>query len=819
MKWTIFFVVFLVAVNRGNGQKQLFLKTSDENYQLNIASAEVNKIFIPARFNETELKSGVKKSEINVTFINFPQEAKTAFLYAAGIWESIISSNIPINILATWEEMDDNIVSKSRPSLNFRTFEGAPVQDVYYPVSLVEKLTGQEMNKGEPDIFCSFNKNMPWYFKTDGYTPEFKYDFVSAVLHEITHGIGFYGFLKDNNGEGFFNNAANLPSIYDYFIFNEYNQQISDKNIFNSPSKELHVQLTSEKLKLYQPRTFSQNQDILDWIYAPKAWKDGVSIYHFRENSEIVQLMSAETKKGEAIHYPDEFTLKVLYEIGWKSVSFDFNEIKDFEVPVASLPVEIGIVTDIEIDSSQLFLIYTKDNFISYYAVKLNYNAETSKFVGNLPLNFYQGNIKYYFSCQTIENRIYKFPASAPDKFLSFRVGPDYYPPEIFHNPSKMLNAKNNKLVLKAQANDNIGIKNVTVEYKIDGIMQVPVEMKNDSSNFFSINLQLPANINKNTKFEYRLIAKDISQLQNKSAKPQIGFIPVEIFETLSPVYNYYNNFNTSTSDFSLSDFTVSKPVLFDNGNLHTVIPYQNSEIEKEYNNHIALLKHPVILRANGKLEFDEIVLVEPGESGTDFTNRYFWDYVIIEGSKDFGNLWYPLTDGYDSQKNEIWETEFKSALINNTSLAAGTSKIFTRNSVNLTNNRFFSAGDTILIRFRLAADNSVNGWGWAIDNIEIQQSVTGIKELVAANSLKIYPNPVNDILHIDLSVDAFSGYDKTEIIITDILGKKVLQFIPEKEVFSSTLNIDLGSLNKGLYFINISTGQNESVSGKIIKN
>ena len=32
-----------------------------------------------------------------------------------------------------------------------------------------------------------------------------------------------------------------------------------------------------------------------------------------------------------------------------------------------------------------------------------------------------------------------------------------------------------------------------------------------------------------------------------------------------------------------------------------------------------------------------------------------------------------------------------------------------------------FTAGDTILIRFRLFSDNKTNGWGWATDNIYIQ--------------------------------------------------------------------------------------------------
>ncbi|MCK7534680.1 MAG: hypothetical protein MZV63_28610 [Marinilabiliales bacterium] len=42
---------------------------------------------------------------------------------------------------------------------------------------------------------ATFNKEVKWYFGTDGNTPELLYDFVTVVLHEIGHGLGFTGFF------------------------------------------------------------------------------------------------------------------------------------------------------------------------------------------------------------------------------------------------------------------------------------------------------------------------------------------------------------------------------------------------------------------------------------------------------------------------------------------------------------------------------------------------------------------------------------------------------------------------------------------------
>ena len=49
-------------------------------------------------------------------------------------------------------------------------------------------------------------------------------------------------------------------------------------------------------------------------------------------------------------------------------------------------------------------------------------------------------------------------------------------------------------------------------------------------------------------------------------------------------------------------------------------------------------------------ISYNELVLVEPGETGSLFGSSGFYDYVILEASKDFGKTWFNLIDGYDSR-------------------------------------------------------------------------------------------------------------------------------------------------------------------------
>jgi hypothetical protein len=263
-----------------------------------------------------------------VTYNNVTEEAKAAIEYAVALWEANISTNIQVNIHVSMETLPSGVLGQGKPSVFLRNFRSAPLAGVYYPVALAEKFTGKEMNQsGEADIVCTFNSSMPWYYGTDGNTPVSQYDFVSAVLHEIGHGLGISGFFKNENGISKFNNSANAPSAYDYYIFNTQEQRIADNSVIPCPSTELTTQLTSNSLLVYG-KDLSQNEKSAE-VFAPAAWTNGVSVYHLQKE-ESAGMKEAETMypyafKGEAKHRISSNTLMVLAEIGWGYKSGNVN--------------------------------------------------------------------------------------------------------------------------------------------------------------------------------------------------------------------------------------------------------------------------------------------------------------------------------------------------------------------------------------------------------------------------------------------------------------------------------------------------------------
>lgn len=165
---------------------------------------------------------------------------------------------------------------------------------------------------------------------------------------------------------------------------------------------------------------------------------------------------------------------------------------------------------------------------------------------------------------------------------------------------------------------------------------------------------------------------------------------------------------SNAPDDFILDGFTVTQPDGFNSRGLHSPHPYA---LNREYT---AQLRWPIEVRSAAcELSYDDVVLVEPGTGSGQFGDAQFWDFVIVEGSKD-GATWLPLADGYDSRSNAAWLSTYQSG-------NAGRDSLSVRHTLDLLET--FSPGDQVFIRFRLYSDAGVVGWGWSIDNLSIQSS------------------------------------------------------------------------------------------------
>lgn len=809
---------FLTAQNKWRKQKIEIPPT------ICFASDKLEKSYVPPP-KEFLLKSGdEKKSEIIVEYSLFPDEAKVAFEYAVSIWESIIESDIPIHIQANWRSQDKNVLGSAGPAGYYSNFENAPRKNRFYPVAIAEKITNTEINSTSlPDIDATFNKDVKWYFGTDSETPDELYNFVTVVLHEIGHGLGFTGFFYISGNKGSYANE-NLgdASAFDIMVMNSSGQFLTDTNTFALLSQKLNDELISGSLYADSPVAISDNTGYQPRLYVPSTWSDGSSIYHLNdatypyttENS----LMTHAIGKGETVHDPGPVTRGILADIGWKHMVLDLDKPKDIE-EIKPIVFNLNVKSDFELDTASLFVYYSynllKGRIDSLpfilsesgydYTAKLNPSVET-------------GNVYYYISASDKKNRKFFLPTEAPNEYDTITIGPDTEAPVINHTPVPYVILPGEAITLSAQADDNLGVDTVFIEYSVNGIPQNPFGLNYINGNFYSGNFNLNLeSLKDGDEIAYKIVAIDSSQAKNLTRLPRDSVYTFKIERIFDPIGSYFNDFNYITPDFIIADFDVYRETGFENGSLNSPHPYSSPNKDNTTLDFSTMLKYPIILNENSTMSFDEIVLVEPGEVLSVYGDEDFWDYVIVEGSKDKGKTWLPVSDGYDSGLNSTWKTNYNNNVEGQVSNTVGIPDWYVNHEINILENGNFKAGDTLLFRFRLFSDPYAHGWGWAIDNLRIQQPVSAPVTVLSPGNIRVYPNPFNN--KITVSIQAKNMVDKVSYDVFNLYGQKITGSAIQNVYGEIKQEIDLSAFSSGMYFLSVKENGHKIYSKKIVKN
>ncbi|MBI5009510.1 MAG: T9SS type A sorting domain-containing protein [Bacteroidia bacterium] len=285
----------------------------------------------------------------------------------------------------------------------------------------------------------------------------------------------------------------------------------------------------------------------------------------------------------------------------------------------------------------------------------------------------------------------------------------------------------------------------------------------------------------------------------NVSVSPDSGFYSISI-EGFGPVVSSYTtDFSNSAADFFLSGFEIARPIGFLKSGLHSSHPYESPEDNDKSLDFIAMLRNPVKLDKSGLLiEYNDIALVEPGEEGAVFGSEDFYDYVVLEGSKDFGKSWFSLWDGYDARYNSTWLKTYNSSIVDQNSTAVGKESMFVHHTDYLVQSEKFKTGDTLLIRFRLFSDPFANGWGWAIQDLKINPLIDGI-EKTETESIRLYPNPGRGQIKLSDAGGTLSSGESLRFEVFNSSGVPVLKGITSG---STETIINITGSPSGLYII-----------------
>lgn len=185
------------------------------------------------------------------------------------------------------------------------------------------------------------------------------------------------------------------------------------------------------------------------------------------------------------------------------------------------------------------------------------------------------------------------------------------------------------------------------------------------------------------------------------------------------------------------------------------------------------------------------------------------WDYLYVEYSTNGGRDWNVLGSASDPN---WYNSDRTFASSGNTdcfscigSQWTGTNTAMQQYSYDLS---AFNAESSIVFRFVLVTDQSVNREGAIIDNLTVT-SVLSVEDVNNSNAFTLYPNPSKG----SFKIQAARNLGDVSVTIFDINGRNLYT----REVnLSGTVDFNLNNLQSGLYIVKVA-GEDFVKSTKII--
>lgn len=787
-------LIFLHFEQVATGQKEFINNSSVTG--ITYAGKNVKMLYIPppAGFLAKGAKGG---GNITVYFSNFPADARAAFEYAVTILESMLPAGTDMTVIATWEKISTENVLGTSVITGFAAGWGIDALDplAYYPVSLAEKISGEKFNDDlQGDFQLKINSSIEWYTGTDGRTPSTKYDMVTVVLHELCHGLGFFDSMSVSSPVGYYG-LGGLPVVFDNFVENLAGQRLTDTLVFESSTTEFYDQLVSGQLYFNGPLVRQYTKGSRARLYAPSTWDSGSSVSHLDEDTNPDNpLMTPFIDLGEAIHNPGRFTMMMLGDMGWINTRIIHNPSGDTEEALTEISLSIEVKSDTTYNQDRVGVVYSFDDFESDDTLFLTPSGSANLFRTTLDILSYNTDLQYYFFVEDAFMRIYKSPSLNEIRYSSY-IGTDTIDPVMYHSPVKYCLQTTDTVTFSALAFDNTGIDSVYMEYRINNGPLRYAGFKPGNDDSFDAWLRMKElSVRGGDTIHYRIFAIDSAKIANTAILPETSYYAFPVEEIFEAADRYSTDFSDAGQDFFNLGFRIFQPTGFNRPGLHTRHPYQSPEVDDGIIEYTALHRYPLIFDESGLLiSFNEVVLVEPGETGSVYGSSDYYDYVVVEASGDFGKTWSSLADGYDSRYSKSWEEAYNSYLSGNNSTYSGTESMLKKHTIYYRPSAKIAAGDTLLIRFRLFSDPYAYGWGWAIQDLSINALINSVQSEEAEQFIA-YPNPGSGYIRI-------KGLQPGKPLRYSVYNSSGMGLVKDRISDGSGV-IDISSYPSGLYII-----------------
>ncbi len=208
----------------------------------------------------------------------------------------ITRNPIDVHLYYTDNEPRDNI---ARSAIT-HVYSHPQDPQILIPIALQAQLSDHVPPAG-PYLVVSVNADGPYplYFGVDGKPPDGSIDYITLLLHELMHGLGFATGFSDAQ----YYDLISETFIYDYFVW-------KDSGVFPHAT---HYPLYNSTILTSGP-LFFHGVDGAFLLYTPSAFRAGSSVLHAASSAS---LMFYKSIPGKAMHCLTEDCVNFLKTVGY----------------------------------------------------------------------------------------------------------------------------------------------------------------------------------------------------------------------------------------------------------------------------------------------------------------------------------------------------------------------------------------------------------------------------------------------------------------------------------------------------------------------
>lgn len=249
---------------------------------------------------------------------NLNAEQTTATEHALTLWGSQLAGTIPVDINITSVDMGPGYLGAAWPQQHFLD----PATNTYYHSPLWNQLVGYDATNLR-DIRLEMNSHSTtFYYGTDGNGPHSRWDWVTIMLHEVCHGLGFAPLCREDgryvyshaNGNAYY---TDYPGIFDRQLYEGVtgNTRLTDLSVAGRQAL-----IRSNNLYAGAPGSnlLTSNGGTRVKMHAPIIYQSGSSVSHWDSSVTFPTFMKFSIFNGWALHTFNTRKIGILLDMGWR---------------------------------------------------------------------------------------------------------------------------------------------------------------------------------------------------------------------------------------------------------------------------------------------------------------------------------------------------------------------------------------------------------------------------------------------------------------------------------------------------------------------